>query len=76
MTKIRDILNDIKWHGNRDIRNVEVWYLHRGAPNDTKVTSGKDIKSIGKSFLEIGDAYIPYHRITKIIYNGKIIFER
>jgi uncharacterized protein (UPF0248 family) len=71
---IRDILNEIKW--NRSIDNVEIWFIHRGAPNNTKIISGNEIKQIGISFLDTSSAIIPYHRIIKIIYNGKVLFER
>ena len=72
----RLILNEIKWRKKFDLNKVEIWYVHRGAPNDTKIISGEEIKSIGISFIETTTAMIPYHRIFKIIYNGKIIFKR
>jgi len=74
MPHIRDILNEIKW--TKDLHHVEIWYLHRGAVHNTKVIAGDEIIAIGKSFLETKSATIPYHRITKILYNGKIVFDR
>ena len=58
------------------MEKAEIWYVHRGAPNDTKILSGKDIVTIGKSFFDTANASIPYHRIFKIVYEGKIVFER
>ena len=74
MTSIRDILNEIKW--TQDLQKVEIWYVHRGVPNNTKILAGGDIVQIGRSFLETTTASIPFHRIFKILYNGKIIFQR
>lgn len=74
MPHIRDILNEIKW--TNDLEKAEIWYVHRGAPNDTKIISGKGIVKIGKSFFDTATATIPYHRIFKIVYEGKTIFER
>jgi len=71
---LRGLLNEIKW--TKDLEKVEIWYVHRGAPNDTKILSGKDIVTIGKSFFDTANASIPYHRIFKIVYEGKIVFER
>ena len=71
---LKDILNEIKW--TKDLEKAEIWYVHRGAPNDTKILSGKDIVTIGKSFFDTANASIPYHRIFKIVYEGKIVFER
>ena len=71
---LKDILNEMKW--TKDLEKAEIWYVHRGAPNDTKILSGKDIVTIGKSFFDTANASIPYHRIFKIVYEGKIVFER
>jgi uncharacterized protein (UPF0248 family) len=71
---VRDILNDIKW--TKDIEKVEIWILHRGAQNNMKKISGKEIKTIKKSFIETTTTTIPYHRILKIIYDEEIIFNR
>lgn len=71
---VRDVLNEIKW--TKEIEKTEIWYVHRGAPNNTKVITGEDIKLIGKSFLDTPLASIPFHRIFKIKYDGEVIFER
>ena len=74
MPNLRDILNEIKW--NRELEKAEIWYIHRGAPNNTGILTGKDIVKIGKSFVETHAAAIPFHRIFKIIYEDEILFER
>ena len=76
MPSVRDILNELKWRDNSEFNNVEVWYRHRGAPNDTMVISGEEIVSLHKSFLETKTAMIPYHRVIKVIYEGRILFDR
>jgi uncharacterized protein (UPF0248 family) len=72
----REILNELKWRKERDISKAEIWYVHRGAPNDTKIVTGNEILDLEHSFMVLADASIPYHRIFKIIYESKIIFER
>ena len=76
MTNPRDILNELKWKQDYDFNQAEIWYIHRGAPNDTKIMSGKDIIKLNKSFIQTSNAMIPYHRIFKILYEKKVIFER
>ena len=76
MTNPRDILNELKWKQDYDLNQAEIWYTHRGAPNDTKIMSGKDIIKLNKSFIQTSNAMIPYHRIFKILYEKKVIFER
>jgi uncharacterized protein (UPF0248 family) len=74
MLHVRDILNRIKW--TKDIKKVEIWYIHRGALHNTKIVSGGEIIGIGRSFLETKTAAIPYHRITKIVYGAVTVFNR
>jgi uncharacterized protein (UPF0248 family) len=76
MKNPRIILNELKWKKDCDLDLAEIWYVHRGAPNDTKIISGKEILKLGRSFMETSSAMIPYHRILKIIYKKEIIFKR
>ena len=72
--QIRDVLNKIKW--TDDLGLVKIWYLHRGVPDDEKVVEGDLIVSIGKSFFYTKDSAIPFHRVLKIVYKDKVIFDR
>ncbi len=76
MTNPRDILNELKWRDTFQLAKVEIWYVHRGAPHDTKIITGNDVVSLEKSFMHTTTATIPYHRIFKVVYAGKIIFNR
>ena len=76
MSNPRDVLNELKWRQNFDLKKAEIWYVHRGAPNDTKIISGRDVVMLGKSFMQTTTAMIPYHRIFKIVYEGEVIFKR
>jgi uncharacterized protein (UPF0248 family) len=76
----KDILNELKWHKEKNLSKAEIWYVHRGAPDDTMIISGGDIQDLEHSFMIILksgiSSHIPYHRIFKIVYDGKVIFER
>jgi uncharacterized protein (UPF0248 family) len=74
--KVREILNKVKWDERMDFDQLDVVYLHRGAPDDLKTISGREIVNIGTSFLSLNEAEIPYHRIIKILYEGEVLFER
>ena len=76
MTNPRDILNELKWKEDYDLNKAEIWYIHRGAPNDTKIISGREIVKLEKSFMKTTTAMIPYHRIFIIKYVEEIIFKR
>jgi uncharacterized protein (UPF0248 family) len=72
----REILNELLWRQDRDIAKSEIWYVHRGAPNETMIVHGDSIIELEHSFMVLSEASIPYHRIFKIIYDGDVIFER
>ena len=74
MASVRAVLNRIKWSG--DLSAVEVWFVHRGAPNDVKMINGIDIGKVGASFLELEGSMIPHHRIFRIVYQGVVVFDR
>jgi len=76
MTNPREILNKLKWKKEFNLNQAEIWYVHRGTPNDTKIIYGKDILKLDRSFMQTTTAMIPYHRIFKIIYENKVIFNR
>ncbi|AGB02002.1 RNA repair domain-containing protein [Methanoregula formicica] len=67
------------WHDARyDIRQVRVWYIDRGAPEDRSVADGPAI-CLESYYLNIrtpaGEKQIPYHRILIITYCGAVVFE-
>jgi len=74
--KAREILNELKWRKDRDLNEAEIWYLHRGDKEGYRIIKGSEIKELEKSFLSTATASIPYYKIFKIVYEGKIIFER
>ena len=76
MKRVRDVLNEYRWKQRLSLEQLEIWYVHRGAPGDTMIISGSDIKAIGKSFMELDGISLPYHRVLKIVASGKVIFER
>lgn len=74
----RDVLNEVKWKGH-DLSKCKIHYINRGSPGDTDTIECNQIKEIGRGFLTIEgipyEKYIPYHRITKIEYDGETIFD-
>lgn len=74
----RLLLNEIKWRF--DLRRCRVYYIHRGAPGNIKAVEGSAIRTIDRAFLilegEPHEVYIPYHRIARIEFDNRIVFER
>jgi hypothetical protein len=51
-------------------------FVSENLVNNKNVNAGDEIISIGRSFLETSTAMIPYHRITKILYEDEVLFNR
>ena len=70
------------WHDKKyDIRKVRVHYIERGAPGDLSSVIGSDLKEMDSKFYfgvitVVGIKEVPYHRITRIDYDGNCIWDR
>ena len=73
----RDVLNRLKWTEGERVEDAEVFYVHRGAPDNSRSVMGSDILQLDKFCFELATgSCIPYHRVYKIAYRGQTIFER
>jgi uncharacterized protein (UPF0248 family) len=72
----RDVLNRLRWTEGESLGEAVIWYIHRGAPGDARKTTGANINSLGRGFFVTEEATIPYHRILRIDYRGRTLFEK
>ncbi|UCE91224.1 MAG: DUF504 domain-containing protein [Methanobacteriota archaeon] len=72
----REVLNRLRWQEGEDLSEATIWFVHRGAPGGVANVSGSDVVSLGRSFMEVEGAFIPYHRVTRIEYRGKVVFDK
>jgi len=70
----RAILNRLKWTDGEDLTDAKITYLHRGAPGNARRIEGDEIIELERSFFVTDDAKIPYHRIRRIEYRGRVLF--
>ncbi|HQD26690.1 MULTISPECIES: DUF504 domain-containing protein [Methanoculleus] len=61
-----------------DFSRVEVEYVDRGAPGDRSRVQGERVVALDAQYLEVDSgthvACIPYHRIRRILYDGKTLW--
>jgi uncharacterized protein (UPF0248 family) len=77
MVTPRDVLNRLKWKEGEDLGEAIIFYVHRGAPGDSKAVSGADIVRLERFCFELSTGTcIPYHRVYRITYRGNAVFER
>ncbi len=59
---------------------ASIEYVDRGAPGDRSTVSGSHILSLEQGGMEIESdnkrKFIPFHRIRRIAYDGKILWEK
>jgi uncharacterized protein (UPF0248 family) len=69
----------MKWHEG-GLERAILLIVHRGAPNNIKEIQGRHITELGRGFMTVGQGenavQIPYHRIVKIVVDGKVVWER
>ncbi len=73
---VRKTLNKYKWSPNTDFSLIEVHYVDRLSPRGYSVIRGDDIVELGTMFIFTKNGMIPYHRVIRILYDGKVVFER
>jgi uncharacterized protein (UPF0248 family) len=63
-----------------DFGKACVDYVDRGAPGDRSTAQGSQIRSLQQGGMEIQSGvetkFIPYHRIRRISYDGKMLWEK
>jgi len=72
----REVMNRLRWTDGESLDDAVIWYIHRGAPGDNLRISGRSVRSLGRAFFETEDASIPYHRVLRIDYRGRTLFEK
>jgi uncharacterized protein (UPF0248 family) len=70
------LLHDPQFEFNR----VCVMYVDRGAPADRSTVYGTHIRRLDRGWMEIeldtNVKFIPYHRIRRIVYDGKTLWKK
>ena len=72
---IRELLNKMKWDANYDFGKVQVWFISRRGHNDIDSVQGDDIINLASHGFYVAEKTIPYHRVLRIDYAGKTVFE-
>jgi uncharacterized protein len=73
----RNTINMILWHPDMHIKETKITYIHRGVPENLKTINGDSIARLEKGFLILVEGtQIPLHRIVKITYYNKILWQK
>jgi uncharacterized protein (UPF0248 family) len=73
----KDVLNKLKWKEGESLLDATIYYVSRGSPDDSASVSGSEITDIEAFGFELASgSFIPYHRVYRIDYRGKTIFDK
>lgn len=76
-TSPREILNRLKWKEGEHLSEAVIHYISRGSPDDSAIARGYEIENVEAFGFELSSkTIIPWHRVHKIEYRGKIIFDK
>jgi len=73
--KAREVLNELRWREGRNLSNAEVWVQGRSS-DDVKAIGGNEITGFGRRYFFTAKATIPYYKVVRVVYEGKVVFER
>ncbi len=81
--KSLQLMKQFRHDARYDIGKVKVYYIDRGVPGDISSVDGLSLRESDSNFHfsidiphEAEPKNIPYHRIIRIEYDGKCLFER
>lgn len=78
--KSREILLRFYHDPAFNFENVVICYTDRGTPGDESCIGGSRVRDLDSLYMEIespkGVTPIPYHRITRILYEDAVFWER
>jgi uncharacterized protein (UPF0248 family) len=72
MHPLRNVFNKIVWETGERSGNYVVYFIHRGAPRDTREINASLITKVGPSWFtyataESEETLIPFHRVRRIV---------
>lgn len=71
-------LNELLWHPEKSLEGVDITYIHRGAPGNTRSIRASDV-AFEKSFIVISnhkETRIPYHRVAEIKKGSEVLWKK
>ena len=73
---VRDVLLRLYWTDRKSFQRASIVYLSRGAPGDVSSIKGERVEHLGRSFIEARGLTLPYHRVLRVVLDGKVLWER
>lgn len=72
----REILNELRWRSPSKLGDAVLWYRDRKRPEGNRTILGSEIVHLERRYFTTARAKLPYYKIERIEWNGKVLFER
>lgn len=76
MPSVRDALNELRWHPERDPSRGLVYCRDRDSPHGFVVFRGDEVDDVGPSSFNVGGTTIPHYKVVRITHDEEVLFER
>ena len=72
----REVLNELKWREGESLEDAVLFVRDRRVPERLRAIPGSELTALDAATFETAGATIPYYKIARIEYRGKLVFER
>lgn len=73
---VRDLLNELRWHPDRDPAKARIFYANRSLPEGFVVVRGDEVGEVGTYLFHVGKSTIPLYKVFRITYGDEVLLER
>ncbi len=73
---VRDILNELRWHPDRDPAKARIFYVNRSSPKGFVEVRGDEIAGVDASNFHVETSTIPLYKVFRITYGDEVLLER
>lgn len=72
----REVLNALRWRGDRDLGAARIEYADRVRPEGVRIIEGSEIVALERRYFTTAAARLPYYKVLRIRYGPEVLFER
>lgn len=73
---VRDALNELRWHPDRDASRGAIYCRDRTSTQGFVVIHGDEVEEVGPSTFTAGGTTIPHYKVFRITHGEEVLFER
>lgn len=73
---VRSLLNELRWHPDRDPAQALIEYEDRQTASGTAAVRGDEVTHVGRSSFRLARSTIPFYKVFRITYGEEVLLER